>query len=176
MPNLPKRVLVTGFGPFDGDSVNPSGLLLEWLNSQTFNFELQTVLLPVSFAQAYPQLSRALEAFNRSELTLERIAINWVDARIPDNDGLVLKTQKIKEESEDGLFTTLPLLKMLESANKVGCPAKISTSAGEYVCNHLIYLYLAENRTIPGTFIHLPAATNHQLFFQGISAIISSLE
>lgn len=188
MPKLPKRVLVTGFGPFDGDSVNPSALLLEWLNSQTFNFELQTVLLPVSFGQAYPQLNRALEAFNpshviltglaknRSELTLERIAINWVDARIPDNDGLVLKSQKIKEESEDGLFTTLPLLKMLESANRAGCPTKISTSAGEYVCNHLIYLYLAENRTIPGTFIHLPAAINHELFFQGISAIISSLE
>jgi len=183
-----KKILVTGFEPFDGESINPSSVLLEWLNSQSFNFELQTALLPVSFTAAYPQLNRVFQEFNpshviltglaknRSELTIERMAINWVDARIADNDGLVLKSQKIKEESEDGLFTTLPLLKMLESASRVGCPTKISTSAGEYVCNHLIYLYLAENRNIPGTFIHLPGAPDYEIFFQGISAIISDLE
>lgn len=187
MTKLPKKILVTGFEPFDGDQENASGILLEWLKSKSFNFELRTELLPVSFTTAYPLLNKAIEEFNpthviltglaknRTELTLERIAINWVDARIPDNDGLTLKSQKIKEGSEDGLFTTLPIERMLNAALGAGCPTKISTTAGEYVCNHLIYLYLSDYRFVAGTFIHIPGATEHEIFFQGISAILSDL-
>lgn len=188
MSKSSKKILITGFEPFDGDSINPSGVLLGWLQSQAFNFELRTELLPVSFTTAFPLLDKVFQEFNpthviltglaknRTELTLERIAINWVDARIPDNDGLTLKAQKIKEASEDGLFTTLPIEKMLEAAKRTGCPTKISTTAGEYVCNHLIYLYLSERRNIPGTFIHIPGAVDHEIFFQGISAILTDLE
>ena len=187
MNKLAKKILVTGFEPFDGDSFNPSALLLVWLKSQSYNFELRTELLPVSFTNAYPRLEKALREFNpthivltglaknREELTLERIAINWVDARIPDNDGLILKSQKIKEAGEDGLFTTLPIEKILEASIKSGCPTKISTSAGEYVCNHLMYLYLSENKKTPGIFIHIPGAEDHEIFFQGISAILKDL-
>lgn len=185
----PKRVLITGFEPFDGDEQNPSAVLLDWINQKTFPFPLQTELLPVSFTTAFPKLQKAIDEFqpthviltglakNRTDLTLERIAINWVDARIADNDGLTLTSQKIKEESlEDGLFTTLSIEKMLEASRRVGCPTRISTSAGEYVCNHLTYLFLAKNKKIPGTFIHLPGASDHDIFFQGIAAIISELE
>jgi pyroglutamyl-peptidase len=188
MNNFAKKILITGFEPFDGDCLNPSGVLLDWLNSKAFDFEIRTELLPVSFTNAYPVLEKALQEFNpthviltgfaknRTELTIERIAINWVDARIPDNDGLTLKSQKIKEESEDGLFTNLPIEKMLAAARSTGCPTKISTTAGEYVCNHLIYLFLTENKKVPGTFIHIPGACEHEIFFQGISAILTALE
>jgi pyroglutamyl-peptidase len=185
---MTKKILVTGFEPFDGDSINPSSTLLDWLKSKNQNFDLRTELLPVSFTNAYPKLLNAILEFNpthvvltglaknRTELTLERIAINWVDARIADNDGLIIKSQKIKEGRPDGLFTTLPLEKMLESARKSNCPTKISTSAGEYVCNHLIYLYLSNHKKVPGTFIHIPGAVDHEIFFQGISAILTNLE
>ena len=105
---MTKKILITGFEPFDGDAINPSSRLLDWLSLQKFNFNIQTKLLPVSFKKAYPILSNSIDEFkpthviltgfakNRKELTLERIAINWVDARIPDNDGLSLKSQKIK--------------------------------------------------------------------------------
>ena len=182
-----KKVLITGLEPFDGDTINPTSTLLDWLNSQTFNFNLQTKLLPVSFKNAYPILLNSIEEFkpthviltgfakNRTELTLERMGINWVDARIPDNDGLCLKSQKIKEGSEDGLFTTIPIEQMLSASLSIGCPTKISTSAGEYVCNHLLYLYLSENRKVPGTFLHIPKAEDYEIFYQGIKAIISDL-
>lgn len=182
-----KKILISGFEPFDGDPVNPSALLLEWLALQSFNGELRTKLLPVSFTKAFPLLEKTINEFNpghviltgfaknRTELTLERIAINWVDARIPDNDGLQLKSKKIIEQSEDGLFTTVSLDKMLESSLKAGCPTKISSTAGEYVCNHLLYLYLEKFRTIPGTFIHIPGSPHYELFFQGIHSILTEL-
>ena len=184
---MTKKILITGFEPFDGDAINPSSRLLDWLSLQKFNFNIQTKLLPVSFKKAYPILSNSIDEFKpthviltgfakiRKELTLERIAINWVDARIPDNDGLSLKSQKIKEGSEDGLFTTVPIEEMLNSSLKAGCPTKISTSAGEYVCNHLIYLYLSDNRKVPGTFLHIPKAEDYEIFYQGIKAIITEL-
>lgn len=181
-----KRILVSGFEPFDGDSVNPSSVLLDWLKVKQFDFDLRTIVLPVSFKNAYPLLEKTILDFNpthviltglaknRIELTLERIAINWVDARIADNDGLLIKSQKITEGSADGLFTTLPIEVMLEASLGSGCPTKISTSAGEYVCNHLIYLYLSQNK-IPGTFIHLPGTNDYEIFYQGVSSILLSL-
>jgi pyroglutamyl-peptidase len=183
-----KKILVAGFEPFDGDSINPSAVFLSWLDSLNLDFKMRTELLPVSFKNAYPKLEKAILEFNpthviltgfaknRTELTLERIGINWVDARIPDNDGLILKAQKIKDESEDALFTSLPIEKMLEAAKKVGCPTKISTSAGEYVCNYLTYLFLFHHKLVPGTFIHIPAANDHNIFFRGILNILSQLE
>lgn len=183
-----KKILVTGFEPFDGDSTNPSANFLSWLNVKSFNFDIRTELLPVSFTTAYSKLENAFNSFNpthvvltgfaknRTELTIERIAINWVDARIPDNDDLILKAQKIRENGEDGLFTTLPIEKMLESAKKIGCPTKISTTAGEYVCNYLIYLYLSYNKKVPGTFFHIPSALDHEIFFKGMANIFCELE
>ncbi|MFA6237847.1 MAG: hypothetical protein WC635_11005 [Bacteriovorax sp.] len=182
-----KRVLISGFEPFDGDAVNPSAVLLDWLKTKEFNFELHTALLPVSFTYTFPVLQNEIEKFkpthvvltglakNRIDLTIERIGINWVDARIPDNDGLSLKSKKILEKGEDGLFTTLPIDAMLEAARSVGCPVKVSTTAGEYVCNHVIYSYLARYRNVPGTFIHIPAAVDHEIFFQGVEAILLNL-
>jgi pyroglutamyl-peptidase len=184
---MSKRVLITGFEPFDGDHINPSMELLKWLKQNAYDFDLHTELLPVSFTHAVPKLTAIIENFkpthvlltglakNRKELTLERIGINWVDARIPDNDGLMLKAQKILPDGEDGIFTTLSLDLMMNAAKKVGCETKISTSAGEYVCNHLIYSYLTNFKNIPGTFIHLPGSQDYEVFYRAIEAILLEL-
>ena len=116
------KVLISGFEPFDGDSTNPSAVLLDWLHTRPLPFELHTVLLPVTFGSGYATLQREIErvkptivvatglAKNRAEISVERIGINWVDARIADNDGVTLKAQKIKADGEDGYFTRLPVM------------------------------------------------------------------
>lgn len=181
-----KRVLVTGFGPFDGDVVNPSQVLLEHLSSQQFSFDFETAVLPVSFTKALPLLDKVMNEFRpthvvltgyahkRTDLTIERIGINWVDARIPDNDGLIIKSSKILENGPDGLFSSLPLEDMMKVAMTFA-PTKISTSAGEYVCNHVLYSYLHLYPNVPGTFIHIPGALDHSDFFRAVQAIIESL-
>lgn len=166
------KILLSGFEPFDGDGVNPSAELLNWLLGRDLHFELVTALLPVTFAGAYPALKNTIEmvrpdlvvatglAKNRSEITVERIGINWVDARIPDNAGITLSAQKIVKNGADGIFTRLPVIEMIEASRAVGVPAKLSTSAGEYVCNHVLYLLLHEFPQLSAGFIHLPVHPN----------------
>ena len=182
-----KTILITGFEPFDGDAINPSLELLSWLHQFQFEFNFYTEVLPVSFHSSILRLDEAMKkrrpthvlltgyAKNRSELTIERIGINCIDARIPDNDGHCPKNQKIISKGEDGLFSTLPLDHLLTFASEVGCPTKISSSAGEYVCNYILYYYLYHYREVPGTFLHLPASKSHEIFFQGIKSIIEKL-
>lgn len=177
------KILVSGFAPFDGDATNPSEELLTWLMTQELSFELATIVLPVSFARAHEELSRAIHghapdvviatglAKNRSELTVERIGINWVDARIPDNDGVVLKEQKIEASGPDGLFARLPVSALVRAAQEAGVPARISSSAGEYVCNHLLYQLLRKHPELPAGFVHLQSA----VMFPGILAMLNLL-
>ncbi len=181
-----KKILITGFEPFDGDSTNPSAELLKWLNlnKEELDFSINTLLLPVSFTNSYTLLDNEIQklspshviltgfAKNRSDLTVERIGINWVDARIPDNDGLVLKSQKINEATEDGIFSTLPADHLVQAALAISCPAKVSSSAGEYVCNYLLYSFLINYKNCPGTFIHIPSSTDYETYFRGILAIL----
>jgi len=174
------KILVTGFEPFAGDTVNPSADLLVWFKQREQPFELATALLPVSFAGAMAELRAAIAkhspdvvvatglAKNRTELTVERIGINWVDARIPDNDGVTLVAQKIVATGADGLFSRLPVMEMIEASKVAGVPAKMSTSAGEYVCNHVFYLLLHEFPHLSAGFIHLPLDPN----FLGIEVML----
>jgi pyroglutamyl-peptidase len=166
------KILVSGFEPFDGDEINPSAELLNWLLTRELSFELVTILLPVTFDGAFQALKQTIElvkpdvvvatglAKNRSEITVERIGINWVDARIPDNAGITLAAQKIVSAGPDGIFSRLPLMEMIEASRAVGVPAKLSTSAGEYVCNHVLYLLLQKFPKLSAGFVHLPLAPN----------------
>ncbi len=183
---MTKRVLVTGFMPFEGNTVNPSEELLKFLNNQNFSFPVKTQVLPVSFNNSLPLLDKVISEFKpthviltghaqkRTELTIERIGINWVDARIPDNEGVTLKAQKILENGADGLFSRISLQPMINAASNY-VPVKISTSAGEYVCNYVLYSFLHLYPDIPGTFIHIPGADDHLDFFKAIQAIIEAV-
>jgi pyroglutamyl-peptidase len=162
------KLLLSGFTSFDGDTRNPSEELLEVMKQKTWPFELHTELLPVSFKRSFTQLAARIDvvnpdvvvmlglAKNRPDITVERIGINWLDARIPDVDGVRPVNQKISTNGPDGLFTRLPLEEMIAAAQSSRVSAKISSSAGEYVCNALLYQILAAYPALPAGFIHLP--------------------
>ena len=168
---MKKKILITGFEPFDGLDVNPSAQLLDYLNHYKFDFELATILLPVSFPGAFPLLKAKIDAFspdvvimtglakNRYEITPEKVAINFVNARNPDNEGNHPKMVKIDESGIDGLFSTLPLEEMINFAKTHSLPVSFSFTAGTYVCNDLFYKTLAyvQDKPIQAGFIHLPA-------------------
>ena len=93
-------------------------------------------------------------------MTPERIAINWMDARIPDNAGHQPKEQFIEAGGPDGCFSTLPVEAMVAAIREIGLPGEVSLSAGTFVCNEVMYLVLRHAaRTMPDTrcgFIHIP--------------------
>lgn len=188
-----KKILITGFEAFDSDSTNPSAQCLEWLQTRfQSDSQIKFIHLPVSFKNSFLKFKNAFDEFspdvvilmglakNRTDLTVERIGINWVDARIPDNDGVTLVRQKIQEDGPDGIFTRISFDKLIDICSEVGVPLKISTSAGEYVCNDLLYksLLYTEKQKTELTFFHLPGRKNleeYQSLFLAIENIVKGV-
>ena len=162
-----KGILVTGFDPFGGESINPAQKLLEALEG-----EVHTCLLPTSYDRSIRVLENALEqlhprvllsigqAGGRSALTLERVGINWMEAGIADNDGCLYKGRPIETAAPGGYLTTLDLPQLLEAAHRAGVPAHVSLSAGTFVCNRILYggLHWAANHApdMKAGFLHVP--------------------
>ena len=166
-----RTVLLTGFEPFDGAEVNPSAeavaLVTEhWRGPET----LVTAVLPVAFGRSTMTLDALLAehspdvviatglAGGRAAISLERVAVNLIDARIPDADG----AQPVDEPSVPGGapagMSSLPVKAIAAVIGAAGIPVELSLSAGLYVCNH-VFMHLtawADARDARAGFIHLP--------------------
>lgn len=172
-----KKVLLTGFEPFLDYPINPTMKIVEQLDGNIINkFKVVGRILIVDFAKSGKQLLQEIEdvqpdavislglAAGRYKITPERIAINCNDGE-KDNEGYTPVGEKIFEDGPDGIFSTLPLHKMVESLQKIGIPAEISNTAGTYLCNNImyygLYYYLKLGLQVPTGFIHVPAS--HEL-------------
>ncbi|MCB1577308.1 MAG: pyroglutamyl-peptidase I, partial [Xanthomonadales bacterium] len=164
---------VAGFEPFAGESVNPSAEIARSLDGESIaGHRLVGAVLPVSFAEAPIALADLLErwrpalvialgqAGGRSEVSLERIAVNLIDARIADNAGLQPIDQAVLEDGPGAYFTSLPVKAMCAAMRALDVPAALSLSAGSFVCNQVFYwlahLLATEHTGLRGGFIHVP--------------------
>lgn len=176
------KVLISGFKPFGGATLNPSELLVNVLErDQISGVELFTVVLPVEFdrsaeillekvKQIQPDIVIAFgQAEGRTAINPEKIAINLDDARIPDNSGDERKKVVIDKNGSDSYVTTLPIENMVDAMKRAGYPAEISLSAGTFVCNHIFYklqkILIGSN--IRSGFVHLPLVTEQSSEFPG---------
>jgi pyroglutamyl-peptidase len=175
-----KKILLTGFEPFHRASANSTKDIVLALQAESIN-GLTTAVLPVEFGRSWPTLEALInehkpdyvialgQAEGRSQITPEQIAINLDDARIPDNAGNQPLNQKIIADGDDGLFTTLPILEIVELLRKSNIPVAVSLSAGTYVCNHLFYQlqYHLRNSQVKSGFIHFPLLDTQIAEFPG---------
>ena len=168
-----KRLLITGFAPFGGDKVNPSWQAVQALPDRVGDWELVKQELPVTFRGAPEALFAAVDeaepdavlmvglAASRGAVTPERQGVNEMVARIPDNEGNQPQNEPVVPGGPEILFSTLPVEDMTEAIQTAGVPARLSDSAGRFVCNALLYsaLYHLEQTDdpIPAAFIHVPA-------------------
>ena len=166
------RILLTGFDPFGGEDINPSWEAVHTLDGRRIGGHLVVARqLPTAFAGSLRALKAALrevqpaillgvgQAGGRHQLSIERVAINLQDARIPDNAGAQPIDEPVIAGAPVAYFSTLPLKAMLAALHDAGLPAGISHSAGTYVCNHIAYamLHLATTRRgMRAGFIHIP--------------------
>ena len=163
-------LLLTGFEPFGDQTVNPSWEAVSALPEEIGSWRVEKLRLPVAYGKAAqlcvarcqelsPQAVLAVgQAGGRDGLTPEVIAINLREAAIPDNAGFHPQGEPIVPGGPDGLFSTLPIREMAAASNAQGIPAKLSYSAGAYVCNDLFYL-LVHHFQGTGTragFLHVP--------------------
>ena len=166
------KALVTGFEPFGGDKVNPALEALQHLPPRLGALAVSTGVLPAVFGEALETLEAVIEAVTpdivlcvglaggRSALSLERVAINIEDARIPDNAGRQPVDTPVVAGGPPAYFATFPIKEAAAALREAGLPAIVSNTAGTFVCNHVFYglLHLAATRWpgLRGGFLHVP--------------------
>ncbi len=165
------RILVTGFEPFGGQSLNPSWEVARALHGlQLQGAQVVAVQLPCVFAQALPALQQALaqhtpdivlalgQAEGRCDLSVERIAINVMDARIPDNAGAQPIDVPVIAGGPASYFSTLPIKSLVAGLRAAGFPASVSQTAGTFVCNQVFYAlqHTLAGQGVHSGFVHLP--------------------
>lgn len=186
-PGAERVVLVTGFEPFGGDKRNPSWEVCERLPARIAGLRVETLRVPCEFLRSIQVVAGAIErlhpalvvclglAGGRAQLSVERVAINTDDARIPDNAGARPVDEAIAPDGPPAYFATLPVKAMVAAMRKAGIPAEVSNSAGTYVCNHLMYGVLhfiaASGKGARAGFIHMPYAEDQVLEKPGTPAM-----
>ena len=172
------KIIITGFEPFGDVDQNPSQTLIEEIKKEPFTslfkdmgFDVEAHVLPVEYGKAFTALKKLVDehkpkavfsfgvATNRDQICLERVALNYKSLKHKDNSGDAPNTTEVIVRGPDGVFSTIKDLDLIsESLEKEGWRVKVSSSAGEYVCNALMYesiLYAREHNFLYD-FIHIP--------------------
>lgn len=178
MKNSMMKILVTGFEPFNGGTVNPSEQIVHRLKAPE-GIILIKEILPVEFKKATVKLKELFKAYQpdvvlsigqaggRAEISVERVAINIDCVRssngskiLPDNAGDTPIDEPIEKEGASAYFSTLPLWQIVEAIQEKGVAAGISNTTGTYVCNHVMYVNLHQAAVrypeMKAGFIHVP--------------------
>lgn len=162
-----KTLLITGFEPFGGESVNPSWEAVKALPEIVGDYRLHKLNIPTVYSVAADMVCRKAEeihanaiicvgqAGGRDAVTPERIAVNIRDARIADNAGVLYQGEKVAQDGPAAYFSTLPVSHMAQAIRSHEIPASVSNTAGCYVCNDVLYNVL-HRTSIPACFIHVP--------------------
>lgn len=165
------KILVTGFNPFNHEKINPAIEAVKLLPDEISGCEIIKLQLPTSYQKSEKKLQAAVEreepdfvlnvgqAGGRACLTPELVAINYDDCPVADNDGEKREGQAIDPEGPAAYFTQLPVKEMVKAIKAAGIPAEVSTTAGCFVCNHVMYYAQSLRKEHPGMqagFIHIP--------------------
>ena len=168
------RILTTGFMAFDGSQVNPSEKAVRALElAPPEGVDLYSLVLPVDTNQAPHVLLSALESLRpqavvlfgeaggRTCVSIERLAVNLLDFRIPDNAGVQIVDLPIYPDAPAAYFSTLPVRLILQSLTAQAIPAELSLSAGSYLCNQVFFQTLhwaaVNHLDLQAGFVHLPS-------------------
>lgn len=168
---MPRPILLLGFAPFDGHERNPSQELAHALAAAPEGLDLRAASLPVSAARVPGLVSDLLEThapraviafglYGGPGIAVERLGVNLCDFRIPDEDGDTRTDTPVCAGGPDAYFATLPTRALVEALTAEGLDARLSLSAGAYLCNFLLYWLLHRAATGPlafrAGFVHLP--------------------
>lgn len=165
-----KKLLITGFDPFGGESINPAWEAVRLLPDVIRDFELVKLEIPTVFgAAAQVVIDKAEEihpdaiisvgqAGGRAAVTPEMVGINLRYASIPDNMGALPCDIPIAEGGPAAYFSTLPVRAMAKAICDAGLPGAVSYSAGSFVCNDVLYslLHRFYGTAVRAGFIHVP--------------------
>ena len=175
-------VLLSGFEPFGGDDRNPSWEVADRLDGEPVPDDagrpiarVTSLRLPCVFGEAFEVLDAGIRRHDpiavvalgldasRTDIAVERVAINLDDARIADNRGRQPRDAPVRAGAPAAYWSSLPVKAIVTALQAAGIPASVSNSAGTFVCNHVFFslahrLAAPASRRVPAGFIHLPWA------------------
>ena len=165
-----KKLLITGFDPFGGESINPAWEAVKRLPDTVGDCEIERLMIPTVFGRAAEVILAAAEGLNpdailcigqaggRDAVTPELVAINLREARIADNEGNQPNATPVVEGGDKAYFSTLPVREMVAAIKEKGIASRLSYSAGAFVCNDVLYtlLHRFDGSATRVGFIHVP--------------------
>src|SRR5271163_3363920 len=147
-----KAALVTGFEPYGGFALNPSAEIARRLDGARIGrVPVVGRILPVAMAALDGALAAALRdvdpvavillglAPGEAVIRLERVALNLADFAIPDNAGARVADRPLAGQAPAALWSRLPLRAIQAKLLAAGIPARLSETAGTYLCNAALY-------------------------------------
>jgi pyroglutamyl-peptidase len=190
------KILIAAFDPFGGEKVNPALEAVKQLPEQIGEHRITKLEIPTVFHESKDVLAETLaqdsydavltigQAGGRFELTPERVGINIDDARIADNKGNQPIDAQIQSQGTPAYFSNMPVKAMTEAIQNAGVPARLSNTAGTFVCNHILYqMGYLQATTYPNMlfgFIHVPfipeqVATKQNVPSMSLNTIVQGL-
>ena len=145
------KILITGFDPFGGETVNPAYEAVKLLPDTIAGAQIIKMEIPTVFSQCGPAVEAGIrehhpdvvlnigQAGGRSCVTVERVAVNLAEAGIPDNAGEQPMDQPLQPDGPAAYFATIPVKAVVQNVRDHGLPCHLSYSAGTYVCNCVMY-------------------------------------
>lgn len=167
---MARTLLITGFDPFGGASVNPAWQAVKLLPDTIGDFTVHKLEIPTVFGKAAALAAERAEkikadvilcigqAGTRSAVTPERIGVNIRDAKIADNEGNMPQGEFVDSQGPAAYFATVPVEAMAKAIRDAGLPGVVSNSAGAFVCNDTLYtlLHRYAGTSVKVGFIHVP--------------------
>lgn len=166
------KVLLTGFEPYWDYPENSSWAVAEKVTAcGMLDVDIVAEQMPVSFERVATAIRNAVEKHRpdliimlgqsggSDRVKLERVALNMMDSKLADNDGVIPNEELINTNTPTALFTNMPIKSLRTAIEEQGVAVKISNSCGLYVCNRLYYealLLCQEQPQIRAIFVHLP--------------------
>lgn len=167
---MKQTLLITGFDPFGGETINPAWEAVKLLPDTIGNFHVHKLEIPTVFglaAQTVLEIAEEIhpdvilcigQAGGRAAVTPERVAINLRDARIADNQGNQPTEIPIASDGPTAYFASVPVSNMAQAIRDAGLPGQVSNTAGTFVCNDTLYtlLHRYAGTAVKAGFIHVP--------------------
>jgi pyroglutamyl-peptidase len=167
------KALVTGFEGYGGRGRNPAGEAALALDGRSAGgAAIVGRRLPVSYKRLAATLEGLIDELDpdivislglwpgEPTIRIERIGINVADFEIPDNEGTLLRDQPVSGNGGAALLATLPNRAIRDALLQAAIPARLSATAGTFLCNATLYTTLThasrKGRPVLAGFIHLP--------------------
>lgn len=140
-----RKILVTGFDPFGGESINPAYEAVKLLPEQILDARVIPLEVPTVFDSGPKKVIEAVselqpdfvlcigQAGGRSQITPEFVGINYAQARIPDNEGNQPLNVPLVPGAPAAYFTQLPVYAMVEKIKAKGASCRCVLH-GRHLC------------------------------------------